>query len=189
MLENFEIERLPAINILYEKVPQLSTRFGDDTTQATVSRSASQNQPSEKLLKVCHICNAVFRKTFSLKRHLKLHTQDKPHKCTVCSFAFIQKSDLIRHMAVHSNVFAHTCDVDGCGKTFRTKRNLHSHQSNTHYRRGFYRCPVCRKRFKFISTMKIHYLKEHTECDLFECDLCGKDFKTVRNCGFLRCFI
>lgn len=133
-------------------------------------------------LKVCHICDAKFTKMFSLKRHMKLHTMEKPFVCAVCSYSFIQKSDLQRHLATHSDKFPHVCKFANCNRRFRTKRNMQSHQTNVHLYRGFYRCPICHKRFKFMSTFKMHYRKEHTtDCDTFICDLCANRSFSSKN--------
>jgi uncharacterized Zn-finger protein len=36
--------------------------------------------------KTCKICNKTFTKPFGLKRHMLLHSGDKPHRCAICSF-------------------------------------------------------------------------------------------------------
>lgn len=62
----------------------------------------------------CHVCGSKFKKSFSLTRHMHLHTQHKPFKCLSCSYSFIQKSDLVRHIAVHSELKTVKCTMDGC---------------------------------------------------------------------------
>lgn len=130
--------------------------------------------------KKCHVCDKTFKKTYSLSRHMNLHTGSRPFKCLECSFAFIQKSDLKRHIATHSDLKSYQCILNQCYKKFRTKRNLHSHQTNTHLNQGIFQCNVCKKQFNFYNSLRLHKKKVHGNKNIpFTCDFCGKQF-TIR---------
>ena len=51
----------------------------------------------------CTICLKKFKKTYNLKQHLLIHTNDKPFKCDTCGKAFVQKSNLTKHYLIHKN--------------------------------------------------------------------------------------
>lgn len=59
------------------------------------------NEPTEKKTKpskyTCPICNKIFPK-YSLRYHLRQHTQEKPLSCIICAAAFTRKSHLGYHM-------------------------------------------------------------------------------------------
>ncbi|NXX74777.1 ZN740 protein, partial [Urocolius indicus] len=51
---------------------------------------------------VCKHCCGAFRSSYHLKRHVLIHTGEKPFECDVCDMRFIQKYHLERHKRVHS---------------------------------------------------------------------------------------
>lgn len=131
-------------------------------------------------LKLCVFCNKEFKKTYSLSRHLQLHTGAKPYECQICGYGFIQKTDLQRHLATHVDELNFTCDVPGCGKMFRTKRSVRSHQTLVHCNSGAFPCPRCGKVFKTSSSLRIHLRKFHDKDYDYRCDYCGRGFPEKR---------
>lgn len=123
--------------------------------------------PSAKS-KTCHICSKTFTKTFSLNRHMKLHSGERPYKCLTCDFAFIQKSDLIRHTATHGESYDYICP--DCNWPFKTKKNLYSHQAK-HLKDRPFQCSVCRMTFE-----SNELLRSHENLHIFQCDFCSKTF-------------
>lgn len=53
----------------------------------------------------CSVCGNDFANNFTLKRHMQLHTGEKPFECTVCLKRFHQKSHMKEHMIVHHKLF------------------------------------------------------------------------------------
>lgn len=88
--------------------------------------SISEESPKKFVCDICLV--ASFSKSFSLKRHKMLHSGERPHKCEQCQKTFVQKTDLKRHETTHSENKSFSCNVDGCGKKFKTKKNLSSHE-------------------------------------------------------------
>lgn len=63
-----------------------------------------------------------FKNELRLKRHLILHSEEKPFKCEVCGNKYRQKWHLNRHVKVHSKELPFECEY--CHKCFRLKAFL-----------------------------------------------------------------
>ncbi|RMB94089.1 hypothetical protein DUI87_29448 [Hirundo rustica rustica] len=46
---------------------------------------------------ICDHCFGAFRSSYHLKRHILIHTGEKPFECDMCDMRFIQKYHLERH--------------------------------------------------------------------------------------------
>eukprot|EP00063_Salmo_salar_P037686 XP_014012521.1 PREDICTED: zinc finger protein 281-like isoform X6 [Salmo salar] len=54
---------------------------------------------------ICEHCNAAFRSSYHLRRHVLIHTDrtgERPFRCSQCNMSFIQKYLLQRHEKIHS---------------------------------------------------------------------------------------
>ena len=68
----------------------------------------------------CQTCGKVFTRPDNLKRHEKMHMNDKQHRCSKCDKTFYRYSDMKRHeKQVHEKRAAqreYHCTI--CGETF-----------------------------------------------------------------------
>lgn len=158
---------------------KLSTTMTTATTAIKVNQvievqeKEKTKKPNDKS-KICSICSKSFTKTFSLNRHMALHTGNRPFKCTQCELSFVQKSDLQRHEATHKDEYNHECKT--CLKTFKTKKNLQGHQL-VHSTVHSFQCKLCPKTFKLESLLNFHQnLHKSPKDEPFACDICGKTF-------------
>ena len=77
----------------------------------------------------CKICKKSFRQMGDLKRHEKIHANEKPHSCQHCTKSFHDIRDIKRLERIHTEN-PYSCKI--CKKSFRLKCNLEDHHSRIH---------------------------------------------------------
>jgi len=60
---------------------------------------------------MCNYCNYTSPKRYLLARHLKAHSEERPHKCTICSRMFKTIPALQNHVNTHTGVRPQHCKV------------------------------------------------------------------------------
>jgi uncharacterized Zn-finger protein len=97
--------------------------------------SIDTDEDSVKSVKLKHLCpipgcGDSFKTKFSLKRHTKRHTGEKPHQCSFpgCGKNFSEKSSLKRHLLIHSGRKPFKCSAMGCGRAFADPTNARRHE-------------------------------------------------------------
>ncbi|XP_055371904.1 zinc finger protein 879-like [Condylostylus longicornis] len=170
---------------LSSNIQEVSSQI-DNNLQSAINKyngdSIVTTSPSSKILKVkkekkryiCHICDRNFLGITDLKRHLLVHTGEKPHKCPNCDKTFRQTVCLKNHIAaVHSNDFKFKCPK--CPKKFPIKFRLRLHM-RVHSGEKPYKCPKCPKTFARDGQLRQHKVT-HTD-DYHKCITCDEAFDT-----------
>ncbi|KAG8007147.1 hypothetical protein GBF38_023306 [Nibea albiflora] len=122
----------------------------------------------------CDICGKDFNKKANLRKHVRVHTGEKPFTCTVCGKAYKQQSNLKTHIRqIHTGEKPYTCTV--CGKAFARSTNLKAHIRYIHSDERPHLCKICGKGFTLLSELKSH-TRTHTGERLYTCTVCGKAF-------------
>ncbi|TRZ02476.1 hypothetical protein DNTS_030300 [Danionella cerebrum] len=188
---------------------QMETEDGEITgseektgaTAAERSESRSYGSVTHK----CEDCGKKFTHTGNFKRHIRIHTGEKPFSCRDCSKAFSDPAACKAHEKTHSPLKPYSCSTCGksyrqisllnlhrkrhtdearyscedCGKLFTTSGNLKRHQL-VHSGEKPYHCEYCQRAFS-DPTAKMRHLETHDTDKGHRCQHCDKKFNQVRH--------
>lgn len=132
------------------------------------------NTSTELKLVECSLCKFTCKRPSHLKRHMLMHTGERPHQCEHCPKSFAQKTDLNRHMGAHASLYNFHCG--NCGRGFPTDIESKKHESNCKTKR--YICDQCQYMTFSVGNLLLHQRK-HTGERPFACDVCDKRFTRV----------
>ena len=134
----------------------------------------------------CSVCGRPFRKSGTLARHMRIHTNERPYICEACGKSFKLLFHLRLHAAAHSPDLPFACDL--CEKAFRTTMSLQKHKFTHTGLKPFF-CPVCSRPFSRTNNMQAHLRAVHGAVRMpsrssgpkhpHDCVLCRKRFSSL----------
>lgn len=92
---------------------------------------ARRATPAQPRRVVCHVCKKELAGSGdALRRHMRTHTGERPHRCATCGRGFTQASSLQTHEFAHLSRPQFACDICSC--QFRYFANVRRHRERKH---------------------------------------------------------
>lgn len=101
-------------------------------------------------------CGRQFSDLTAVRKHERIHLNEKPYICSICGLSFVQRSNCQKHEKSHTGVKEYACDR--CPKKFTSTYSLRQHleihtQASENAK---YACPGCNKSYTYFTSLLKH---------------------------------
>lgn len=142
------------------------------TTVRNLQKHCQRSHKDQLTIHQCGQCPRKFILNAQLRIHMHNHNASLQHNCNICNETFASGMLLKGHIrAVHTT---YLCSE--CGKTFKNKYLLSSHQKVHNSEKPFV-CGKCPSRFKWKVALTYH-MTVHQQDRKHICETCGMSFTT-----------
>ena len=159
--EEGEADKKGDMGEVYDFETENDPDFVDDEAGGVDSKTKMKYKPTQVVSNAseftCNYCNYSTPKRYLLSRHMKSHSEDRPHKCHVCERGFKTLASLHNHVNTHTGTKPHACKY--CEATFTTSGELVRHVRYRHTHEKPHKCPDC----DYMS-VELSKLKRHMRC-------------------------
>nr|ACB47395.1 brother of regulator of imprinted sites [Notamacropus eugenii] len=166
--EEEEIILLPASSEMEEREDVPASEQDLDEGSETAETQAESTGMKETFH--CEICIFTSSRISNFNRHMKTHSDEKPHICHLCLKAFRTVSLLRNHVNIHTGTRPYKCS--DCDMAFVTSGELVRHRRYKHTHEKPFKCSMCKYASVEASKLKRH-MRSHTGERPFHCCLCS----------------
>ncbi|XP_006985402.3 transcriptional repressor CTCFL [Peromyscus maniculatus bairdii] len=118
----------------------------------------------------CEACQFSSSKSSTFTRHMKIHSDERPHLCHLCLKAFRTVTLLRNHVNTHTGTRPYKCG--DCDMAFVTSGERVRHRRYKHTHEKPFRCSMCKYASVEASKLKRH-IRSHTGERPFQCCQCA----------------
>ena len=103
-------------------------------------------------------CEKIFRFKSDMKRHIIIHTKDRPYTCGYpnCDRSFKRPDALKHHTQTHNEDFPFPCTIPECDSRFQKRAALQYHLEKHKNEQFFCSSPGCQRSFLTLKHLKQH---------------------------------
>ncbi|XP_026741535.1 transcriptional repressor CTCFL-like [Trichoplusia ni] len=134
---------------------------GEDASEEEAEAKGSKNNKARtknaKPKYTCNFCTYTSHRRYLLYRHLKTHSEDRPHQCKVCERGFKTVASLQNHLNMHNGIKPHVCKY--CSSPFTTSGELVRHVRYKHTHEKPHKCTECD-----YASVELSKLRRHVRC-------------------------
>uniref|UniRef100_W5MIX9 Transcriptional repressor CTCF n=1 Tax=Lepisosteus oculatus TaxID=7918 RepID=W5MIX9_LEPOC len=118
----------------------------------------------------CELCSYTCPRRSNLDRHMKSHTDERPHKCHLCGRAFRTVTLLRNHLNTHTGKVP--LFMPACLNPILMSGNILKLHPKRHFQPPSSRCVLMYFLMEEVSKLKRH-IRSHTGERPFQCSLCS----------------